>query len=367
MITALQNRFTDRVSSEKKVVEVELAQDIMDIEIDYSSPTSGSTHRRVKPVGLKHLLDGQIAFAAKCRLRDDYRMFAFDRIQLARFPDNDQDWMRGRDLAQFFLRDMERLLLKDQIANGALSPQSGSIAPSYSPSPADKDVHIPKSAEGTIEALFNNLCQEASLFVKSIPTDASINNIAVMVTVQAVPGALPDVYIDTPNWVAEANRENSNHANVAYLLRRQRIIDTGRELYAQIEAVGGITHKHSSLTLLVRHTHNKPFDYYAVALDNIWINQINTGIASISSFLLAGLSRAPAPESSNTPLWLAETNEGLLHVRGEALEDAIRRIGQIASRPMRFGHLVQHRSQDVGLPPRKGLPSRREAQAMAVA
>jgi len=282
-LTTLCRAQAQRHPTKKQPVEVEIAIHTADIDIDYRSPTGGMTKRCVRPVGLRLLKHGEVAIIAHCRLREEYRTFAFDRIVNAQtYPDTGRT-MNGHQLSQTFHSDISRLFLYEEFTNQPVSqsgkngnsftkPRTGK-SPCATPSQGNPACqHVSGKIPAATTTALKDLQEEMMKYAEDLCIQAGQDEIAIMATIEVRQDGHRNVYVDTPGWAAGTARAASSHARIAYLRRRSGIVKALRSVHDQAGLSSGSLHDGTGPTIAMHHQAGARVSPMRVALDRVWIN-----------------------------------------------------------------------------------------------
>jgi hypothetical protein len=337
--TQLPDYFTPRVGDRpREVVEVQLAPDTVDLDIIYGDRNSNKTSRRIKPVALTVLANSELALIAICRLRQEQRCFALNRIIEASFPGFPSKPLTGEDLMEWLQPDVKRLIAHDATVNG-ISIQKArpyqevvSFAALAEMEISRNDVPIAAVSEEdkSVPAKLADLAREVYLFATATREKSSRKQSAVTVTLERRDGNVR-VHVDTTKEVAQHIRDGSNHARMAFLKHKSSIENAGADLYASLCVNPYIGHDNMTVRLVLQRGAADKSTGLWLSLDNNWINQ-NPNAASTLSTKIGALIRNMAKHQEITEMgeapaeWLVDTLQGIYRIHAPRAEEVIPRL-----------------------------------------
>jgi len=328
----------DAINRQREQVEVQLDPDTVELDIVYEDRNFNQSTRRIKPVALTALGSSELALIAICRLRDEQRCFAVHRIREARFPGFPSKPLTGEELMDWLQPDVQRLIEHDASVNGtAIRPARPYPAIAAQHQLADMEIsegtiamaEIPESMRSA-PALLTSLTEAIDSFAKATRPKASRKQTAVTVTMERRDGALR-VYVDTNAEIAQAIRDGSNHARMAFLGARAPIEAAAADLYASLAQDPMIGHDGLTLRLALKRGGPDKTTGMWLAIDGNWINTEPNAGSTLGAKLRNLLKRMNAlpeitPMGKAPPKWMLNTTRGVFQVRAPRAEEAILRL-----------------------------------------
>ena len=331
------------INSQREQVEVQLDPDTVELDIVYEDRNLSLSTRRIKPIALTALGSSELALIAICRLREEQRCFAVSRIQEARFPGFSSKPLTGDDLMAWLQPDVQRLIEHDASVNGTVVRS----ARPYSTIVEQHRLADMEISEGVIAmteipepqrsapALLTSLTDAIGSFAKAIRPKASRKQTAVTVTVERRDGALR-VYVDTNAEIAQAIRDGSNHARMAFLGSRSLIETAAAELYASLAQDPMIGHEDLTLRIALKRGGPDKTTGMWLAIDGNWINAEPNAGATLATKLRNVLKRMNAlpeitPMGEAPPEWMLNTTRGVFQIRAPRATEAVVRLLVLSS------------------------------------
>lgn len=352
--------YAQRGDNNRQPVEIELSPDVVDIEIDYQAANGSITHRRIKPLGLRFLKEGEIAIVARCRLRDEHRTFAFNRISSVSFPGFSSKVMTGQELISLFHHDLERLFAHEVTVNGPKPSSSeisrGRVYDAAETSSITLDVSVLDEENGgtvKVPSGVAALCSQIHAFIDDVSTDAPKPHFCITVTIQLDGQSAPEVFVDVPTWVANQGRDGSSHARMAYMQRRQGIVKASREFLASLRSIPGALHETSSIRISANRTNKRDKKIFHLCLDDIFIHPTKLAGSTLGQYLVKRIANIPQNQHTDLPMWMMDTDMGPVRTRAQTPQDAVTRISALSGAPVTVYAIGEQVELPVPLPIRR--------------
>jgi len=316
--------YAKRPLSNRRSPYVELPLDNSDIEIKYSSPTSSLTQRCIHPVGLKFLKNGQVALIARCRLRDDIRTFAFERILAASLPMHSSPHLSGPEIAAFFASDIRRLIVQETVLNDTLlisgagreKHRKVNRAAPFRKKTGVADATAPESSLKTAIAKFlGEAIKHADLLCAQSENDTS----PITMTAQARGKSL-DAHVDGPSHLLTLLHDGSSHERLAHLARRSGLRHSACDLLSLLQSWPSVSRHDLSV-------HASLFGHAGRWQTLLWlrdlpINGISGDVSGVASEFARKLSEATHIAEEDSPLWAVTTQIGDVTIKARDAQDA---------------------------------------------
>lgn len=199
------------------LIEIPLSIDLGELQIEYTSPETGKSRRRITPRGLRFLKDGDLALVAHCHLRDDERCFGLRRMARV-FPAGNPDRCI-ENLSRLLHPDARRLAVKRAVITGQDRPL---------PLPGNMQSHARaflSSERDRIAAISDSATRIGALLFTHQPAASDCVHV---LTAQEVEGDLR-MAVDHSRWADEIQSEISSHARLQIAKHK---IDMEKELSA---------------------------------------------------------------------------------------------------------------------------------------
>lgn len=333
-----QTREVQPGSPKREPVEVQLAPDTVELDILYEDRDLNQTARRIKPVGLTVLANGELAIIAICQLRNEQRSFAISRILEAVFPGFSAKPLKGEDLVKWLEPDVRRLVAHDATINGTvIRPARPYQSSETRYNLADMEIFegeipledLPETSRAA-PGLFTELAQAITDFAEAVRVKSSHKLTPVTVTMERRDGSLR-IHVDTCAEIAQQIRDGSNHARMAFLGTRMKIETAAARFYTSLAKTPSIGHDDLGLRVALTRGGSTGSPVCALAVDGNWINLELNAPSTVATKLRAALNRLASstgisPMTETPPEWMVETTRGVFHVRAARAEDAAPRL-----------------------------------------
>lgn len=314
--------------------EVALPPRVSEIDILYEDADENVSERRIRPLALSVLASGEFSLVATCRLRAQYRTFAFSRICRATVAGLEGKSFNGAQLIGLFRDDVARLMTHDAAINGdpvELDRSAFEVISRHNMSSLLKEVQSEAcTGKGEAEACLEELMKSVQIFACDLPESDVSNRFAITVIAHPDAGGLA-VHVDVPTFAAQAFRDGSSHLRLLHVARKAPIEAAMRALHAVLMQDPRIGHPGMRLSLVVRRGELAGAFVARLAIDDLWLDRT----AVPMEVLMGKLRRAQSalarltdiqplgPDASN---WRLAARTGSWLLRANAKEDVAPRI-----------------------------------------
>lgn len=313
--------------------EVALPARVSEIDILYEDADENVSERRIRPLALSVLASGEFSLVSTCRLRAQYRTFAFSRICRASVAGLEGKTFNGAQLIGLFRNDVARLMTHDAAINGdpvELDRSAFEVIARHDISRLLKEVRREVSATGEAEVCLEALIKSVQTFACDLPESDVSNRFAITVTAHPDAEGLA-VHTDVPTYAAQVFRDGSNHLRLLHVARKAPIATAMRALHATLMQDPQIGHPEMRLSLVVRRGEVAGSFVARLAIDDLWLDRVAAPMEILTAKLrharraLARLTDLQ-PLHADAQIWRLAARTGSWMLRANAKDDVAPRI-----------------------------------------